>query len=136
MRVVLDTNVLVSALVSPSSPPSRIMHTLLASPAPQVLLSPDLLFEYEEVLNRKKFAKVFDAHDVRLLLSALTAHALFILPTAKVTACEDADDNMILALALDGFADCIVSGDNHLLKLHPFQQIPILSPADFIAWLK
>jgi uncharacterized protein len=135
MRIVIDTNVLVSALLSPDSPPALVLHNLLVTPTASILLSPDLLAEYEVVLSRKKFITVFDATDVRLLLSAIAANSLFIVPSVVVTACEDADDNMVLALALDGFADCIVSGDNHLLKLHPFQQIPIINSADFLVWL-
>jgi putative PIN family toxin of toxin-antitoxin system len=135
MRIVIDTNVLVSALLSPDSPPAVVLQNLLSTPTASILLSPDLLAEYEEVLSRKKFATVFDATDIRLLLTAIAANSLFIVPSTVVTACEDADDNMVLALALDGFADCIVSGDNDLLKLHPFQQTPILNSADFLAWI-
>lgn len=136
MRVVLDTNVLVSALLSANSSPARVVQNILEQPNVALLLSPDLLVEYEEVLNRKKFANVFDANDVRLFLSAITANTLFIVPSAVITACEDADDNMVLALALDGIADCIVSGDDHLLKLHPFNDIPILNASDFLIWWK
>lgn len=135
MRIVIDTNVLVSAILSPDSPPALVLHNLLVTPTADILLLPDLLAEYEEVLSRKKFIGVFDATDVRLLLTAIAANSLFIVPSVVVTACEDADDNMVLALTVDGFADCIVSGDNHLLKLHPFQQIPILNSADFLVWL-
>ena len=47
-------------------------------------------------------------------------------------ACRDPDDNILLALALDGKADYIVSGDKDLLDLTPFQDIPILKPAEFL----
>ncbi len=132
MRVVVDTNVLVSALLSQNSPTSQVVQNLLAASIPQLLLSPDLLAEYEEVLNRKKFATAFDADDVRLLLGTITTNSLFIVPAVAITECEDVDDNMVLSLAVDGLADCIVSGDNHLLALHPFRGIPIISAADFV----
>ena len=135
MRIVIDTNILVSALLNPGSAPDSVLQTSLGERKKQLLLSPDLLAEYEDVLNRKKFSKVFDKNDVSLFLTTLALDSIFIVPSTVVTTCEDADDNMLLALAIDGFADCIVSGDNHLLKLHPFEQIPILNAADFMNWL-
>lgn len=102
MRIVIDTNVLVSALLSPDSTPALVLQNLLEQPKASLLLSPDLLAEYEEVLSRKKFITVFDATDVRLLLSAIASNSLFIVPSVVVTVCEDADDNMVWALALDG----------------------------------
>ena len=136
MRVALDTNVLVSALLTTHSPPAMVVQNMLREPKVTLLFSPDLLAEYEEVLNRKKFAKVFDANDVRLLLTAIATNSFFIVPTVVVTACENKDDNMVLELAVDGLADCILSGDDHLLKLHPFNNIPILNATDFLIWWK
>jgi len=46
--------------------------------------------------------------------------------------CRDPDDNKFLALALDGHAECIVTGDPHLLELHPWRGIPILTPRAFL----
>ncbi len=132
MRAVIDTNVLVSALLDSSSPPALTLETVLKGKEWQMLLSPDLLAEYEEVLGRSKFSKMFDEKNVRLFLTAIALESVFLVPFSIVTDCEDADDNMLLVLAIDGLADCIVSGDNHLLKLHPFRSVPIISPADFL----
>lgn len=133
MRVVIDTNVLVSALLRElNSPPALTLEKVLKEDDCKLLLSPDLLAEYEEVLTRKKFAKAFHDKDIRALLASLAAESIFIIPFTEINDCEDADDNMVLALAIDGFADCIISGDDHLLRLHPFKTIPILSPSDFL----
>ena len=136
MRVVIDTNVLVSALLSPGSAPGLVLETVLKDTDCQLLLSPDLLTEYEEVLTRKKFSKAFKKDDVMILLATMAKESVFLIPFTVATDCEDADDNMMLALAMDGFADCMISGDQHLLKLHPFKTIPILDPSDFLKWLK
>lgn len=133
MRVVIDTNVLVSALLSElNSPTALTLEKVLKDTDCKLLLSPDLLAEYEDVLTRKKFSKAFLDKDIRALLSGLAVESMFIIPFSEINACEDADDNMVLALAQDGFADCISTGDDHLLKLHPFEKIPILSPSAFL----
>lgn len=131
MRVVIDTNVLVSALLSKlNSPPALTLEKVLKDTDCKLLLSPDLLAEY--VLTRKKFSKAFLDKDIRALLSGLAVESMFIIPFSEINACEDADNNMVLALAQDGFADCIITGDDHQLKLHPFEKIPILSPSAFL----
>ena len=133
MRVVIDTNVLVSALLSElNSPPALTLEKVLKDADRKLLLSPDLMAEYEDVLTRKKFAKAFQEKDIHALLVSLALESILIIPFTEINACEDADDNMVLALAIDGFANCIISGDDHLLRLHPFKTIPILSPADFL----
>lgn len=53
--------------------------------------------------------------------------------TTQVEACRDPDDNIILALAVDGKADTIVSGDKDLLDMRTFRGIPIIKPAEFLA---
>jgi uncharacterized protein len=135
MRVVIDTNVVVSALLKPDSAPALVLQKVLTQKNRELLLSPSLLAEYEEVLTRKKFINIFSQAAIRSLIVSMAKESVFIIPFAIVDACEDADDNMVLALALDGLADCIVSGDNHLLKLHPFKTIPILNSTDFLAWM-
>ena len=56
--------------------------------------------------------------------------------TSAIAICRDPKDNMFLNLALDGKANAIISRDPDLLELHPFRNIPILSPVAFLDWLK
>jgi uncharacterized protein len=66
-------------------------------------------------------------------LVALIRAAVVIRVSVTVTDSRDPKDNMYLELALAGGAACLVSGDRHLLALHPFRGIPILRPNDFLA---
>jgi len=130
MRVVLDTNVLVSALLKTGSAPDIAVSKILATKS--LLLSPDVLAEYEEVLNRSKFLHVFSPTRVKELLGSLLVESIFIVPFTEITDCVDATDNKLLSLAVDGGADCIVTGDDHLLRMNPYRTIPILGPTDFL----
>ena len=58
--------------------------------------------------------------------------ALNLEPTVNITACRDPKDDMFLSLAVTAGADCIISRDEDLLVLHPFENIPILTTADFM----
>ena len=58
--------------------------------------------------------------------------ALNIQPTITIKACRDPKDDMFLSLAVSADADCIVTLDGDLLALHPFQNVPILTPASFL----
>jgi uncharacterized protein len=58
--------------------------------------------------------------------------ALNLEPVVKITACRDPKDDMFLELALTANADCIISRDEDLLVLHPFENIPILNTSDFM----
>lgn len=57
---------------------------------------------------------------------------MFIEPTEKTTVCRDEKDNMFLELAVEGKANCIITGDKDLLVLHPFRGIIIISPGNFV----
>jgi len=65
-------------------------------------------------------------------LVAFVERALFVEPTEEVRACRDAKDDKFLELAVSGSASCIISGDDDLLVLHPFRNIAIMTPAEFL----
>jgi putative PIN family toxin of toxin-antitoxin system len=65
-------------------------------------------------------------------LDKTESNAVFFSPTEIINICRDPKDNMFLELAIAADASCIISGDNHLLELHPFRDIPILTAAEFI----
>lgn len=67
-----------------------------------------------------------------MLIEKIETYAVTFSVTENIMACPDPDDNMILELAVAAQAACIVTGDKHLLSLHPFRDIPILSPSDFL----
>jgi uncharacterized protein len=131
LRLVFDTNVLVSALLLSHSIPRRALDRAVADG--KVLLSLPVLEELNRVLAREQIRKYIDEEDARQFLAAMTREAIWVEVSSKVTVCRDPKDNKFLALALDGGATHIVTGDSDLLDLHPFQGIPILTPAAFVA---
>lgn len=132
MRVVLDTNTLVSGVISPGGPPRRLLDGARAQ-AFELCSSATLLGELFDVLSREKFA-------ARLAQAGLTPQgivgelrrlAYMAAPQAVPRVIEnDADDDHVLACALAGQANLIVSGDRHLHSLGGhYQGIPIVTAA-------
>lgn len=130
MRCVLDTNVIISALLLPDSKPRRALNLVLRSGA--VLISFAALAELYEVLGRKQFRRYLQEADLRGFLAALTREAEWIDVDVSITDCRDPKDNKFLELAFCGRATHILSGDADLLTLSPFRGIEILSPHDFL----
>jgi hypothetical protein len=133
LRTVLDTNVLISALLLRDSLTRRAFDAAFANG--KVLLSFELLAELTEVLGRKQFRKYVDETDVRRFAAALLRESEWVQVVASIATCRDPKDNKILALAVDGHASCIVTGDDDLLSLVPFRGIRIQSPGQFLRHL-
>ncbi len=130
MRFVFDTNVLVSALLLEHSIPRRAFDRALDQG--RFLLSFAALRELNEVLSRKQFRKYVDEDDARRFLASLLRQAEWVEVSAKIAACRDPDDDKFLELAVSGLATHIVTGDQDLLVLDPFQGISILTPRAFL----
>ena len=82
-------------------------------------------------MARPYFLSLIDP-DTRAWLERLMAAAEPITITERIAACRDPTDDMFLELAVNGYAEMIVSGDANLLALHPFRGIPIVAPATFL----
>jgi putative PIN family toxin of toxin-antitoxin system len=130
LRFVLDTNVLISALLLRDSVTRRAFDSAFANG--KVLLSFELLAELNEVLGRKQFRKYVDEADVRRFAAALVREAEWVEVATTIAACRDPKDDTILALAVDGRAACVVTGDADLLSLDPFRGIRIERPDQFL----
>ncbi|MGH9821916.1 MAG: putative toxin-antitoxin system toxin component, PIN family [Blastocatellia bacterium] len=130
LRYVLDTNVIVSALLLPRSTPRDAFERALEKG--KILVSLPALVELENVLSRSKFEKYLYEQERKQFMAALVREAEFIDVTERITECRDPRDDKFLELAVCGAADCLISGDLDLLALHPFRNIPILTPAEFL----
>ena len=130
MRCVLDTNVLVSALLVPGSKPRRALDR--AFQEGKVLLSFATLAELYDVLHRKQFRRYIEEEDVRSFIAALARESDWIDVNVQINACRDPKDNKFLEIALSGRATHLITGDADLLVLDPFQGIRILSPQEFL----
>ena len=125
MKVVLDTNVLVSALIKAGKP--RDLFNKLAKNK-QIVLSRAILEEFLDVIEDVKVAKYTSEQDIAVFLNALGNAATIVKVKSRFTAVEeDPDDDVIVRAAYDGKADYIVSGDRHLLALKEFKGIRILT---------
>lgn len=129
-RYVFDTNALVSALLFTNSKPGQAFRHALKHG--RVLLSSSTIEELADVLQRTKFERYVTATEREEFLAAFVERALFAEPTEVIRACRDAKDNKFLELAVSGSASYIISGDEDLLALHPFRNIAIVTPTDFL----
>ena len=137
MRLVLDTNVLVSAFLW-QGVPGRLIE-LATEQEIQLVTSRVLLDELADVLPRKKLAKKVAATGLTPAQIVLNYRRLAQLITARKLSqaiSRDADDDHVLACAIAAQADLIVSGDEHLLSLKIHQNIPILTPAETLRWIE
>ncbi len=130
---VIDTNVLVSAVVFFSKKPEQAIAICLHLGT--VALSKEIESEYRGTLSENKFDKYLPVIDRERWLNSFVKECRHAEPAQSVKICRDPDDDKFLSLALALGAACIITGDPDLLTLHPFQNIPILKPADFIRWI-
>jgi putative PIN family toxin of toxin-antitoxin system len=131
MRVVIDTNVLVSGIINPHGGPGRIIDALLAEQL-SLLFDDRTMGEYREVLMRPAFS--FPREDVETLLDFIEFSGERISAvTAAGVILPDADDLPFLEVAIAGSADALVTGNTkHFKPLRGSHQVRICSPADFL----
>ena len=108
IRVVLDTNIVVSALLQPLGPPAQIFVLALGGSI-QLCVSGSVYAEYEEVISRPRFAR--SAELISATLQAIREKGIWVRPTERVTACADPDDNIFLECAQAANADYVVTGN-------------------------
>jgi len=130
MRVVVDTNILVSFAIRPNAAFEKIFDYVAANGV--LLVSEETLFELLTVLSRDKFRKYIPIDQSLDYVDWYAGISELISVTESVVASRDPKDDKFLALAIAGKADCILAGDNDLLGLVTFNGIPICRPSDFI----
>ena len=131
LRVVFDTNVIISAMLLPNSVPRQAINYVLREG--RWLISDDTTAELSEVIHLSKFDKyISDEHRIEFL-TALLHEAELVDVVETRTECRDPRDNKFLELAVSGRATHIVTGDSDLLVLHPFCGIIVVSPSSFLA---
>ena len=109
IRVVLDTNILVSALLQPQGLPARTFLMALAGTTAQLCVSGDIYAEYEEVIRRAKFNRTEAA--IETALRAIRQNGFWVKASEKMHACSDPDDDIFLECALAARAHYIVTGN-------------------------
>ena len=138
-RVVLDTNVLISATFRSLSSIPNTIYQALKKQQFILIISPAILEELEEVLAREKIMKRTGmSQEERIKFIEELIEIGFVVPGKKAIQViqTDPDDDKFVIAAVEGFADYVVSGDHHLLDLKNYEDITILSPNDFLNILK
>jgi len=134
LRVVLDTNVFVSRLLSTQGLPAQVLNAWREGRY-MLVTSPPIIAEIVEVLESPRITKKYliRKEDLEHLVDLLKTDTILVPGQAVVkgSVSRDPRDEMFLACAIDASADCIVSGDSHLLDLQIYRGIPILTVKEF-----
>ena len=129
MKIVIDTNVVVSAMFFGGKP--RELIELLVKHAFDAYASSDIVTEYwettEELINR------YPDKPIRLPLSTIVAAMKLIAPTSMIEVCRDPDDNKFIECAVDAKCLYIVSGDKDLLSLESYDKVQIVTVSEFLS---
>lgn len=127
---VFDTNILLSALFDETSVPAKALKRARLQAV--LLISESVKFEYRQVFLRTKFDKYISLRTRIEFIENIIANSFPVNITEEISECRDPKDDKWLSLAVSAKADCIITGDQDLLILHPFRNIPILSAVDFL----
>ena len=138
MRVVLDTNVLVSAAISSRGSPGKILD-LWKKDRFELVISPPILEELERIIHYPRIQqkyKIPEEH-IERFLDLIGSQGISVNPSIEINVItRDPSDNRFLECAKEGGASYLITGDEHLLELKEYQGIVILPPAGFLLVLE
>jgi putative PIN family toxin of toxin-antitoxin system len=129
-RIVIDTNVLVSRLLAAQSVPGLAVRE--ARRNGRLLVSEATMNELAEVLARPQFDRYVSLENRKQFLRELGPRTEVVPIVRSVRECRDPKDDKFLEVALNGRANVIITGDADLLALHPWRDVAILSPTDYL----
>ena len=129
--IVVDTNTLIDFALFPRSFGFQAVERMLAD-GWELCFSKDTFGEFAEVLLREKFSRFLSMEDREIVLENIRDISTFYEVTQNIVVCRDPKDDKFLELALSAGADLIVSRDQDLLVLNPFEGIPIVEAQDFV----
>ena len=137
MRAVIDTNILVRAMLHPDGSVGPVVD-FLREGRYVFLYSEATLNELIDVLGRPRMVRRYGltADEVDILCALVTRRGEAVQPNRIIMACRDLKDNKFLEVAVAGRADVIVTGDEDLQVLDPFEGIPIVQPSEFLRLLR
>jgi putative PIN family toxin of toxin-antitoxin system len=137
MRAIVDTSVLVRAVIRPTGPAGPVL-TRLRRGDYTLLYAQPLLEELVDVLNRPRIRDKYGLadQDIETVIGLVLLRGETVEVGERVSACRDPRDDKFLEVAVAGDAQVIVTADQDLLDLHPFRGIPILSPGGFLKMLE
>lgn len=129
LRIIIDTNLWISFLITKDF---SKLDKLLVNDNLKLVFCQELLDEFLEVTQRPKFIKHFSQTNVVALLTVINAHADFVKVKSVIQLCRDEKDNFLLALAVDGDADYLLTGDLDLLELKTIGNTTIVQLSNYL----
>lgn len=131
-KIILDTNVIVSALIS-NSIPTKILYDLVLPGKVDTCLTEEIFSEYLEVMNREKFTQLINFKTkANVVLNKLREISIFYRTDhRKVEVLKDTSDNKFLELASVSVADFLITGNTNDFQITEFEYTKILSPRDY-----
>jgi len=133
VKVVLDTNVLVSGLITPFGISAEIVR-MIGSPEITLCVDARMLAEYEEVINRPRF--MFGAIKTQALMECIRSTSEVYPTTPLQHQLPDKDDEPFLAVAISSRATALVTGNQKHFPVHHREGVKVLSPAEFLKLYK
>jgi uncharacterized protein len=130
LRFVIDTNILVSSILIASSVSDKAFKKAINSGV--LLFSEETFEELQQVITRPKFDKYVSISIRAEFIARLREESVKIEITERIAACRDSKDDKFLEVAINGSTNYIITGDQDLLILHPFRDVAIISPAQFL----
>jgi putative PIN family toxin of toxin-antitoxin system len=128
-RLVIDTNLWISFIISKKF---IQLETLLITDKFRILFSNELIDELQATISKPKLKKYFPDNALEDMLTVFDPYIDFIDVKSKVEVCRDPNDDFLLALAKDGKANFLITGDKDLLDIVKFEKVVILKINDFL----
>jgi putative PIN family toxin of toxin-antitoxin system len=128
-RIIIDTNLWISYLLTRNAKLDRLLRDNIVT----LLFSQELIMEFIDVARRPKFRKYFSGSDLDSLLVSISTKAIFIEVFTSIDISPDSKDNFLLALARDGKATHLITGDKALLSLKKFGKTKIVTITDYLS---
>jgi len=133
LRVVLDANVYVSAIIHPGGTPGRLIEQFLRDANFEVVLSPAIVDEVLRALTYPKVRKMLHGADAELWFEDIVALADLVADVQQLSGvCDDPDDDKYVAAALEGRAGYVVTGDQAFLGIREHAGVTIVTPRSFL----
>jgi uncharacterized protein len=133
LKIIIDTNLWVSFIISKKL---NLLDPILFTGKARLIFSKELITEIQETITKPRLKKYFGTNALDEMLSTFESFIDLIEVKSIVTACRDPKDNFLLALAKDGKADYLLTGDNDLLELKKIGKTKIVKMANFIEAIK
>lgn len=138
IRAVLDTNIIVSAIINTNSSVSQEIYQNSKGKRFLLVISPSILAEVEDVIHRTRIVRFhkYSVQEMRRIVQELINVSYMVSGKTEIEVVRDPDDNKIISAAVEAKAEYIVSRDKDLLSLRKYQRIKIITPEEFMRILR